>query len=140
VLCCCLPAAVPQGVITSGPYAFLRHPAYLCKNITWWLIAVPWSTHDGVEMAFKRCVRLGMINLVYYTRAKTEEAHLLRDQAYVDYWNALQRRYGLSGRVLLAQQQPQQQQIQQQYGDAEEQRPLKLTVGGHEGRDYPHGP
>lgn len=91
-------------------------------------------------MAFKRCVRLGMINLVYYTRAKTEEAHLLRDQAYVDYWNALQRRYGLSGRVLLAQQQPQQQQIQQQYGDAEEQRPLKLTVGGHEGRDYPHGP
>lgn len=79
---------------------------------------MPWSAHDGVSMAFKRCVRLALINLVYYARAKTEEAHLLRDPAYVDYCNALQRRYGLAGRVSLVPSE------QQRSGLQEEQQPL----------------
>lgn len=121
-LCCC----DTQGIISSGPYAFLRHPAYVCKNISWWLIAVPWSMHDGASMAFKRCVRLGLINLVYCARAKTEEAHLLRDPAYVDYFNALQRRYGLAARVSLAVESQQQKQQQQRActAPAEDEKPL----------------
>lgn len=89
-----LPLRRPQGIVTNGPYAFCRHPAYLCKNISWWLIAVPWSGHDGAAMAVKRCARLALINGVYYARARTEEAHLLSDAAYADYYNALQRRWG----------------------------------------------
>jgi steroid 5-alpha reductase family enzyme len=114
-----------QGIITSGPYAFLRHPAYVCKNISWWMIAVPWSMHDGAAMAFKRCVRLALINLVYYARAKTEEAHLLRDPAFVDYCNALSRRFGSTARVSLVT--PEQQLQQQKGGESEEQQTLKAS-------------
>jgi hypothetical protein len=97
------------------------------------MIAVPWSMHDGAAMAFKRCVRLALINLVYYARAKTEEAHLLRDPAFVDYCNALSRRYGSTARVSLAtQQQQQQQQQQQKGGDTEEHRPLKASEEARE--------
>jgi hypothetical protein len=59
------------------------------------MVSVPWSLHDGAATAFKRCVRLALINGVYYMRAMTEEAHMLRDPAYVEYYNAVQRRYGL---------------------------------------------
>jgi protein-S-isoprenylcysteine O-methyltransferase Ste14 len=26
-----------RGVLTNGPYAFTRHPAYLSKNAFWWM-------------------------------------------------------------------------------------------------------
>ncbi|MGY3611445.1 hypothetical protein ACWGRJ_47265, partial [Bradyrhizobium sp. Lot11] len=26
-----------RGIITTGPYRFLKHPAYVSKNIAWWL-------------------------------------------------------------------------------------------------------
>lgn len=126
---CCRSLPPPQGVITNGPYAWMRHPAYLCKNLSWWMIAVPWSMHDGASMAFKRCVRLAMINLIYYARAMTEEAHLLRDQAYVDYYNALQRRYGLPARAVVSKQAASGEQ-QGQRGGAEEQQPLVIDDRG----------
>lgn len=30
-----------RGIITSGPYRFVKHPAYLSKNLSWWLISMP---------------------------------------------------------------------------------------------------
>ncbi|MFK9985585.1 DUF1295 domain-containing protein, partial [Escherichia coli] len=30
-----------RGILTHGPYAFSRHPAYLSKNLFWWISTVP---------------------------------------------------------------------------------------------------
>jgi hypothetical protein len=109
-----------QGIITSGPYAITRHPAYVFKNISWWLIAVPWvTTHDSALDAARRCLRLAGVNGIYYLRARTEEAHLLQDPVYVDYYNAIQRRFGLS--LLGEGSKGQQQQLQLQVWQEKQQ-------------------
>jgi protein-S-isoprenylcysteine O-methyltransferase Ste14 len=73
-----------RGIITAGPYRYSKHPAYLCKNLSWWLISVPFIGHDGWS-ALRNCCLLGLINLVYFFRARTEERHLSHDPTYVQY-------------------------------------------------------
>jgi hypothetical protein len=87
-----------RGIITSGPYRFTKHPAYISKNISWWLISVPFIAHSDVLDSLKMCVLLLMVNGIYYLRAKTEEAHLSLDPAYVEYeqWMA---RHGPLARI-----------------------------------------
>lgn len=77
-----------RGVITHGPYAFTRHPAYISKNLSWWVGSLPFLVTAGgwVEGA-RNVVLLGLVSSIYYWRAKTEEKHLLADPAYVAYWN-----------------------------------------------------
>ena len=77
-----------RGIITHGPYRFTRHPAYVSKNLSWWVAAMPFLVTAGgwVEGA-RNVVLLAMVSGVYYWRAKTEERHLLADPAYVAYWN-----------------------------------------------------
>lgn len=74
-----------RGIITSGPYRFTKHPAYISKNISWWLISVPFIPSSGATTAVWHCIALLAINFVYFIRAKTEERHLARDPAYQDY-------------------------------------------------------
>jgi isoprenylcysteine carboxyl methyltransferase (ICMT) family protein YpbQ len=74
-----------RGIITSGPYRFTKHPAYLSKNLSWWLISVPFIGEQGFSAGLRNCVLLGLLNLVYYARARTEEQHLSRDPKYVAY-------------------------------------------------------
>lgn len=77
-----------RGIITHGPYAFTRHPAYVSKNLSWWVGSLPFLVTDGgwVEAA-RNVALLGLVSGVYYWRAKTEEKHLLADPAYQAYWN-----------------------------------------------------
>jgi isoprenylcysteine carboxyl methyltransferase (ICMT) family protein YpbQ len=74
-----------RGIITNGPYRFSKHPAYISKNLSWWLISVPWISHHGWTEAVRNCCLLGLNNLIYYFRARTEERHLSQDPAYVAY-------------------------------------------------------
>ena len=74
-----------RGIITTGPYRFSKHPAYISKHLSWWLISVPWVAHGGPLEAFRNCFLLGCLNLVYFLRARTEERHLSRDPDYVAY-------------------------------------------------------
>ena len=30
-----------RGIVTTGPYRWLRHPAYAAKNVSWWIGATP---------------------------------------------------------------------------------------------------
>ena len=77
-----------RGIITHGPYAFTRHPAYISKNMTWWLGSLPFLVTAGgwVEGA-RNVALLGLVSGIYYWRAKTEEKHLLADPDYAAYWN-----------------------------------------------------
>ena len=74
-----------RGIITNGPYRYTRHPAYLAKNLSWWLLAMPFMVSDGVGAALSRCALLLCLNALYYLRAKTEERHLALDPVYVAY-------------------------------------------------------
>jgi isoprenylcysteine carboxyl methyltransferase (ICMT) family protein YpbQ len=74
-----------RGIITNGPYRYFKHPAYLVKNISFWLLSVPFIPTAGFMEAVKVCVLLVLVNLLYYVRAKTEEQHLRNDPDYVAY-------------------------------------------------------
>ena len=78
-----------RGILTNGPYRFMRHPAYVCKNLSWWMISIPFISHAGVFVAVKSCIMLLMVNTIYFLRAKTEERHLSNDPVYVRYANVI---------------------------------------------------
>jgi protein-S-isoprenylcysteine O-methyltransferase Ste14 len=76
-----------RGVLTNGPYRWTRHPAYLSKNLFWWLSTLPFLVTTGSLLeAVRNTLFLGVISAIYYWRARTEEAHLLaEDPKYRDY-------------------------------------------------------
>jgi len=73
-----------RGIVTCGPYRYLKHPAYLSKNLSWWLMSMPFLSQNRAT-ALRQCLVLLTINLIYWLRAKTEELHLLHDPAYRTY-------------------------------------------------------
>jgi len=77
-----------RGVITNGPYRFTRHPAYLTKNLFWWSATMPFLVSSGTLVdAVQNTVILSIVSSVYYWRAKTEERHLLGEDAkYREYY------------------------------------------------------
>ena len=74
-----------RGILTNGPYRYCKHPAYVSKNISWWLIAVPFIAEGSVGEAVRECVLLLGVNGIYYLRARTEERHLSWDPVYRQY-------------------------------------------------------
>jgi protein-S-isoprenylcysteine O-methyltransferase Ste14 len=71
-----------RGVLTNGPYRFTRHPAYLSKNLFWWLSTLPFlvTSHSFTDMV-RNTVIMAIVSAIYYWRAKTEEKHLLAEDA-----------------------------------------------------------
>ena len=74
-----------RGIITSGPYRFTKHPAYISKNLAWWMISMPFMVSGSVAQSFKCCFMLMLLNGIYFLRAKTEERHLSADPVYRTY-------------------------------------------------------
>lgn len=75
-----------RGILTHGPYAFTKHPAYLSKNAFWWLAVLPFLVTTGSTVdAVRNTVMLGLVSAIYYWRARTEEKHLKADPDYVEY-------------------------------------------------------
>lgn len=76
-----------RGIITSGPYRFTKHPAYICKVASWWLISLPFLSTHNVQTAMLQTASLLVITVVYWIRAVTEENHLSNYPEYVQYAN-----------------------------------------------------
>ncbi|CAD6557273.1 isoprenylcysteine carboxylmethyltransferase family protein [Paraburkholderia metrosideri] len=74
-----------RGIITSGPYRLTKHPAYIAKNLSYWMITVPFIEPLGWKVAVMHCAALIAVNLLYFIRAKTEERHLMNDPEYRAY-------------------------------------------------------
>ena len=78
-----------RWIITKWPYKYVRHPAYIAKNISWFIWAFP--------LIFINIKNLDLFNLlivllsistwwfIYYMRAITEEKHLEMDKDYIEY-------------------------------------------------------
>lgn len=68
-----------RGIVSRGPYAIVRHPAYICKNLAWWIGAMP-----AIAVAFDVSASAGVLaiasvvatTMLYVLRALTEEDHL----------------------------------------------------------------
>jgi isoprenylcysteine carboxyl methyltransferase (ICMT) family protein YpbQ len=73
-----------RGVITNGPYRFSKHPAYVIKNIRWWMVSVPF-----IALAWDEAIRFSLllicVNLLYTLRGYAEERMLSQDPTYVAY-------------------------------------------------------
>lgn len=73
-----------RGIVDRGPYAVVRHPAYVCKNAAWWIGSLPL-----MGLAFGESVITGVMavasmtawSALYVLRALTEEDHLKRVDA-----------------------------------------------------------
>ncbi len=74
-----------RGIITSGPYRWIKHPAYFFKCLSFWLISIPFLSNRGLEAALSQSALLILANAVYVARAYTEERHLSRDPVYREY-------------------------------------------------------
>lgn len=74
-----------RGIITNGPYRYTKHPAYIAKNLSWWLISVPFVVQGSTAETIRHCLLLLALNTVYFLRAATEEKHLSKDADYVAY-------------------------------------------------------
>lgn len=76
-----------RGILSRGPYAYVRHPAYVAKNLVWWLLSVPFLHSPGA------CLRLLAWNGLYFARAITEEQHLKKDPHYREYMEKVKYRF-----------------------------------------------
>lgn len=73
-----------RGLINSGPYKYLKHPAYFSKNIYWWVYTVPFMTL-GMENFILNVISLSVVSFIYFMRARTEEQHLMNYSDYQEY-------------------------------------------------------
>ena len=75
-----------RGIIATGPYSLIRHPAYASKNFSWWCVMLPyaiyeiWTTKSPTPLL--QVVGMVIMSGIYYRRAITEEQHLQRDPEY----------------------------------------------------------
>jgi hypothetical protein len=74
-----------RGIVTNGPYRLTKHPAYVAKNLSWWLISIPWLPTLGTPEAVRNCALLLLVNYIHVLRARAEERLLSQDPDYVAY-------------------------------------------------------
>lgn len=68
-----------RGIVSRGPYAIVRHPAYVCKNAAWWIGGIPIIGFQLQHSVYDALLTVGSIiawSAVYVLRALTEEDHL----------------------------------------------------------------
>ncbi len=76
-----------KGIIERGPYKWIRHPAYISKNLAWWFEQMPGMVN------FQYIPPLLAWNAVYMLRGLTEERHLRRDPDYRAYCERVRYRF-----------------------------------------------
>lgn len=79
-----------RGIVSRGPYSVVRHPAYICKNLAWWIGALP-TLYVLISLGNIPGLLYALFSLlawstIYGLRAITEERHLLlADNGYAQY-------------------------------------------------------
>ena len=86
-----------RGIVSWGPYRFIRHPAYTCKNLAWWIGSIP-TVVIGIQVSLWQVVLVlsSMVGwtLIYVMRALTEEDHLRKvDDEYDRYCQKVRYRF-----------------------------------------------
>jgi hypothetical protein len=74
-----------RGVVCSGPYRFMRHPAYVSKNLSYWMIEMP-VLGATLASAASGTLALLLVNAIYLMRARYEERCCLQHEDYRIYF------------------------------------------------------
>lgn len=92
-----------RGIVSWGPYRYIRHPGYLGKNLFWLMTLVPMLIPSTNSMFFSWknylltcvCTIAGFLawGTIYFLRAITEERFLSRDPDYVAYCKRVKWRF-----------------------------------------------
>lgn len=69
-----------RGIVTGGPYRFIRHPHYAFKLAHWWITLLPVFISVPLAPVF-----MAGWTSIYFLRAITEERHLRSDPDCVAY-------------------------------------------------------
>ncbi len=75
-----------RGIVSHGPYKFIRHPAYISKNLAWWLTIIPVASIPAI-------LSMSAWSFIYHMRSVTEERHLSKDMDYVEYKKKVKWKY-----------------------------------------------
>ena len=75
-----------RGIVSRGPYSIVRHPAYISKNLAWWITIIPIASWPAI-------ISMGIWSFIYHLRSITEERHLMKDPNYVEYCKKVKYRY-----------------------------------------------
>jgi len=75
-----------RGIVSRGPYSIIRHPAYISKNLAWWLTIIP-------VLSITAVLSMATWSLIYHLRTITEERHLIKDPDYVKYCKKVKYKY-----------------------------------------------
>lgn len=87
-----------RGIVTHGPYRWVRHPAYIAKNTAWWIGAMPTFyavfSNNSLKAGLYSVAAIVAWTFIYYMRAITEERHLLRaNNGYAEYMKKVKWRF-----------------------------------------------
>lgn len=85
-----------RGIVATGPYRWIRHPAYVGKNASWWIGAIPMFLQiASVDPWGLVPAVLGTAawSGIYVLRAITEERHLGSDPDYRAYRSRVRWRF-----------------------------------------------
>lgn len=86
-----------RGIVDTGWYRWIRHPAYAGKNISWWLVMLPAIIYQAVTQSswvpLLQILGLILMTVLYYHRAVTEEKHLALDPVYREYMGRVRYRF-----------------------------------------------
>jgi protein-S-isoprenylcysteine O-methyltransferase Ste14 len=74
-----------RGIVDTGPYAYIRHPAYASKVFLWAL--------EAYILGIKNFFLIVALLVVYALRAWTEERHLSQDPDYIEYKKIVRYRF-----------------------------------------------
>jgi protein-S-isoprenylcysteine O-methyltransferase Ste14 len=75
-----------RGIVSRGPYSIIRHPAYISKNLAWWITIIPIASWSAI-------ISMAIWSFIYHLRTITEERHLNQDQEYILYKSKVRYRY-----------------------------------------------
>lgn len=75
-----------RGIVDYGAYSVVRHPAYITKNMSWWITILPVISLPAVAA-------MSFWSFIYFMRAITEERHLSRDPDYQAYCRKVRYRF-----------------------------------------------
>jgi len=77
-----------RGIVSHGVYSLVRHPAYIAKNLFWWITIIP-----VIPFYPSTIIYMAGVSFIYYMRVVTEERHLRKDPEYKSYCQKVKYRF-----------------------------------------------
>jgi protein-S-isoprenylcysteine O-methyltransferase Ste14 len=74
-----------RGVITTGPYRLMKHPAYFAHVANAWIVTFLLFPTAGLPVSLHTMTIPVVFTVIYWLRAITEEQHLSENNQYREY-------------------------------------------------------